>query len=102
MDIKNYKAGKHRKQSGYQSFSPEKIDHAWVVSDPVINKLLSEADRKLGELNAFSKLVPDVAFFIRMHVTKEATQSSRIEGTQTSMEEALQTAEQIDPEKRAR
>ena len=100
MDIDKFKAGTLKKQYGYSSFSPEMVNHDWLVSDAEINHLLSEADRKLGELNAFSMLIPDVDFFIKMHITKEATQSSRIEGTQTSIEEALQNEEYINPEKR--
>jgi Fic family protein len=100
MDISKYKAGVWEKQYGYKSFTPELVNHIWQISDARVNNLLSEADRKLGELNAFSMLVPDVDFFIKMHITKEATKSSRIEGTRTSIEEALQDAENIDPENR--
>jgi len=100
MDIQSFKAGTHKKQYGYNSFSPADVNHDWLVSDAKINNLLSEADRKLGELNAFSQLIPDVDFFIKMHITKEATQSSRIEGTQTSIEDALQSEKYITPEKR--
>lgn len=35
-----------------------------------------------------------------MHFTKEANNSSRIEGTQTKMDEALMDASHLDPEKR--
>jgi len=100
MEINNFKAGKYTSQYGYSSFSPEPVNHDWLVSDATVNRLLNDATRKLGELNAFSTLIPDVDFFIRMHITKEATKSSRIEGTQTSMEEAIQSAEYISPEKR--
>ncbi|VAW85760.1 Fic domain protein, Pden_3305 type [hydrothermal vent metagenome] len=100
MDISDYKAGDYQQQYEYKSFKPTAIDHAWVVSDGDILRLLSDADRILGELNAFSQLVPDVDFFIRMHITKEATQSSRIEGTNTNMEEALLDEQDIDPDKR--
>jgi Fic family protein len=99
MDIGRYKAGTLKKQYGYSSFLPEMVNHEWLINDAKINYLLSQADRKLGELNAFSMLIPDVDFFIKMHITKEATKSSRIEGTQTSFEEALQNEEYINPEK---
>lgn len=100
MDISGFKAGIFKKQYGYSSFSPEMVNHEWLVDNAKINNLLSEADRKLGELNAFSMLIPNVDFFIKMHITKEATKSSRIEGTQTSIEDALQNEENINPEKR--
>lgn len=79
---------------------PSRVNHDWTVSDGDLLWLLSQADRRLGELNAFSQLAPDADYFIRMHVSKEATTSSRIEGTQTNIEDALQKIENIDPEKR--
>ena len=100
MEIDRFKSGRYIKRYGYSSFSPETVNREWLVSNAKVNRLLSEATQKLGELNAFSSLIPDVDFFIRMHITKEATQSSRIEGTRTSMEEAVQRTEYIDPEKR--
>jgi len=100
MDIKHFVSGKKVKQLEFESFSPNKIHQEWVISDPKINTLLSEANRLIGELNAFSQIIPDVDFFISMHILKEATTSSRIEGTKTNMEEALFDEDEIDPEKR--
>ena len=100
MDIKDFKSGAYKQQYKYKSFAPNPVNIDWRVSDRVLVNLLSEADIRLGELNAFSQLVPDIDFFIRMHVSKEATTSSRIEGTQTNIAEALQKADYIDPEKR--
>jgi Fic family protein len=100
MDIKNFKSGTYKSQFQYKSFNPNPINTDWQISNPELALLLSNADIKLGELNAFSQLIPDVDFFIKMHVMKEGTKSSRIEGTQTNIDEALQKQEYILPEKK--
>jgi Fic family protein len=100
MDIKDYKAGRYQQQRLYQAFFPTSINLIWTWSDPKINTLLSEANHKLGELNAYSLRIPDVDYFIEMHVIKEATTSSKIEGTRTEIGDALLTKQDIDPEKR--
>lgn len=100
MNIKDFKAGKFIKQYKYKSFLPEPINKEWIISDPKINSLLEEANLKLGQLNAFSAIVPDVDLFIKMHVVKEATTSSRIEGTQTHIGEAVLKEGDIDQEKK--
>jgi Fic family protein len=100
MNISEFYAGTYEQQYEYRSFLPTAINHEWSISDPRIATLLEEANRLLGELNAFSQLIPDVDFFIRMHIAKEATTSSRIEGTQTSIEEALVKKGDLDPERR--
>lgn len=99
-DLKNFKPGKWIKRLEYQSFSPEKINEEWLLTDPALLTQLSKADRNLGKLDAFSDLIPDIDFFIKMHITKEATVSSKIEGTQTSFQEALVKEQDLDPERR--
>lgn len=100
MDIKDFKAGFYKKAYQYEYFSPTKINHSFFWTDEIINELLEKASLKLGELNAFSSFVPDIDRFIKMHVFKEAVVSNRIEGTQTSIEEALTDEQDIQPEKR--
>ena len=100
METKSFRAGHYRKQTEYKSFSPEPINKEWVISEPKLIELHSLADRKLGELAAASKWAPDIDYFIKMYIANEALQSSRIEGTQTTMEEAVGNADEINPERR--
>lgn len=100
MKFETFKAGVWRQRYQYKSFEPVPVNHEWIWEDAVINTLLESANRALGELNAFSLIVPDIDLFIEMHVVKEAQTSSRIEGTQTGIDEALMPEDQIQPEKR--
>ena len=100
MYISDFKSGRSEDRYSYKAFLPERICHEWVIADPELTELLGRADRSLGELNACAKLIPDIEFFIRMHVAKEATQSSRIEGTQTNIEDAFKDANDLAPQDR--
>jgi len=95
-----FKSGHYQSQGSYKAFIPESVNFDLELKDPQIPLLLSEAMRYLGELNAYSELIPDINFFIKMHVAKEATVSSRIEGTKTNIEEAVKNREEISLEKR--
>jgi Fic family protein len=95
-----FKAGVFTKQYGYKGFKPNPIRYPFEWESEVVIKLLSQANKLLGELNVYSELVPDVSFFIEMHKVKEATTSSRIEGTQTGIDEAVLKKANLAPEKR--
>ncbi len=98
MDL--FRSGKYENQGNYKSFMPSFINRSWQVTDMELQYLLSQADRELGRLDMFSEYIPNIDLFIGMHIVKEATQSSKIEGTQTNIEEALLDREDVDLEKR--
>lgn len=100
MKFETFQSGQWLQQYQYKSFSPVTINREWSWEEPKINTLLERASRALAELDAFTLIVPDVDLFIQMHITKEANNSSRIEGTQTHIDEAILDSSQLAPEKR--
>lgn len=98
--MKNFKSGNYITQGYYKSFQPEFINKQMHIDSMEVLQLLSQADRELGRLDMYSKYIPDIDLFISMHVLKEAVQSSKIEGTQTNMDEALLDKEDLPLDKR--
>jgi Fic family protein len=97
--MNNYKSGEYINHGYYKSFQPNDINRNWQLDNMEIIQLLSKADRQLGRLDMYSNYI-NIDLFIKMHIAKEATQSSKIEGTQTNMEEAFLKKEDIGLEKR--
>ncbi len=98
--MKDFKAGTYQSQGHYKSFQPEMINRQWHLEDMELLTLLGQADRYIGRLDMYSEYIPNIDLFISMHVYKEATQSSKIEGTKTNMAEAILEKDDLSTEKR--
>lgn len=98
--MQQFKAGVYLDQGTYKSFIPNLINREWTINDMHVLSLLSQADRMLGRLDMFSEHIPNIDLFISMHIAKEATLSSRIEGTQTNIQQAVMPEESVPLDKR--
>ena len=98
--MRNFKSGTYISQGSYKSFHPNPINKIWTIDDMEVISLLSKADRMIGRLDMFSNHIPDIDMFISMHILKEATQSTKIEGTQTNIQEAALEKEDVPLDKR--
>ncbi len=98
--MKNFKAGHYINQGTFKSFQPERINKQWILENMELINLLSQADRQLGRLDMYSEYIPNIDLFISMHIAKEATKSSKIEGTKTNIKDALLDKDDVNEEKR--
>lgn len=97
--MKTFRAGQPVTHGDYQAFMPMSINRRWTLVDPQIQSLLSKADQQIGRLDMYSSYV-DIDLYLSLHIAKEAIQSSKIEGTQTSMSEVFMDKNDLAAEKR--
>lgn len=99
-DEKKNRAGSYQPQpNNYKAYIPVPLPPAPPLQlDSETLLLLSEADRKLGQLNGLVSIIHDADLFVYLYVRKEALLSSQIEGTQCSLEDVL-SADEHSPEK---
>ena len=84
----------------YRYFKPEPVNFDWGWDSKRITMALDAASSALAALDASSRFVPDMDLFIQMHVFREASASSKIEGTHTEIQEAVLPEEAIAAERR--
>lgn len=92
MQIHSTRAGMiQRNMRGYEAFVPAPLPptNPPLAIDASMQKLLSEADRKLGKLDGITQILPNPQLFVAMYVKKEAVLSAQIEGTQASLVDVL-------------
>jgi Fic family protein len=96
MDPKNYTPtlfGKPTKEPGnkwsFWYFEPAEIPRELELNSVTV-AALSKADASLGQLQGMGQLIKEPRLMIGPWLTSEAVASSRIEGTQTSLEEVLE------------
>lgn len=85
----NYKIYNRDSASEYRYFLPSYLNRQYSFNAPKLLTTLEQATKTLGELNAYGELIPDIDFFIKMHILSESVASSKIEGAQTNMQDAL-------------
>ena len=66
MKLEGYKSGIYNRIEDYRAFILSKINYNWGWEDTKINRLLEEASFRIGELNAYSLLVPNIDVYIKM------------------------------------
>lgn len=89
---KSTRAGKYQQQPGkkYSAFLPKPLPPDPPLEfDDEIHRLLGEANRLLGKLDGSTTMLPEPDLFVLMYIRHEAVLSSRIEDTQSTIEDVL-------------
>lgn len=88
----NAEIGKNiRQKEGFPAFVPNPFPPKGLFGVPQdILLKTAQADRLVGKLDGITHTLPDVDFFLRMFVAKDATSSAQIEGTRATIIDALE------------
>lgn len=100
MKLEGYKSGIFMRMNDYSPFILSKINYEWSWEDSKLNKMSAEVNRQIGELNGYSKLLPNMDAYTKMLMVVEANKTSKIEGTNIKMEDCLLQPSDIEAEKK--
>ena len=88
----NVEIGKNIKQKeGFLALVPNLFPSRELFAIPQeILLQAAQADRLVGKLDGITHTLPDVDFFLKMFVAKDATSSAQIEGTKATIVDAIE------------
>ncbi|MCK9409677.1 MAG: Fic family protein [Bacteriovoracaceae bacterium] len=95
--MKTIEIGSEKEQTaGFKAFIPHPFPPKEGFSfPPEILKKGTEATRLLGKLDGITLLLPNVDFFLKMYISKDAAASNQIEGTKATMVDAIEAGAKI-------
>lgn len=102
MELTDYAAtrfGEARRtpgRHGYVAYFPAPIPRALELPATAV-RLLADAEASLGRLAGVGQLLPNPHLLIRPYLLREALSSTRIEGTQASLEEVFEAQVSEEP-----
>ena len=91
------RAGRYERQpTGYRAFIPNPLPpDPPPALEGELQAALAQAGLELGRLDGSVQTLPNPELFVLMYVRKEAVLSSRIEGTQSSLQDVLAAEAQV-------
>ena len=66
MKTEDFISGSWESGYKYKYFVPSLINHPFSWDDSIMNTLLEKASMRIGELDSFSRFVPDIDMFIQI------------------------------------
>jgi Fic family protein len=97
-NMKTIEIGSIKEQTtGVKAFIPHPFPpKAGFSFPPKILKKGIEATRLLGKLDGITLLLPNVDFFLKMYIRKDAAASNQIEGTKATMVDAIEAGVKLN------
>lgn len=80
----------------YWAFIPKPLPPKPEINLTRVEPTLSEANINVGRLDGIAEIVPNVDLFVFMFARKEAVLSSRIEGTQATLDDVLENDAEVE------
>jgi Fic family protein len=101
MNLNHQNWGELRSGHDCDYYLPSTINHPWTWDHSGLDTLIEQSSLKLGELNGYASLLPDIETITTFHRITEALSSYRLTGRSISLKEILMPFSTVSREKQS-